>query len=162
MEQDDSRSPAPAHGALVDAGTGSGILSIAAAKLGWAPVIAFDNDAVALVATRENLAANGVADLVTVHECSVADAPASWFAGATVLANLTLAPLLTLVGRLTDARPNRLVVAGLLAGDQEEDFVREAGRCGLKPGRRLYETEWVSLEFFTGEPGSDSGVVRGD
>ena len=46
-----ARGPAPprAAGPLVDVGTGSGILAIAAAKLGWAPVVALDNDPVALV-----------------------------------------------------------------------------------------------------------------
>ena len=62
--------PAGSRGALVDVGTGSGILSIAAAKLGWGPIIAFDNDAVALSAARENIVANGVGDVVQVHECA--------------------------------------------------------------------------------------------
>jgi ribosomal protein L11 methyltransferase len=140
-------------GALVDAGAGSGILSIAAAKLGWGPIIAFDNDAVALVATRENIVTNGVADAVQVRECGLAEAPLSWFRGVTVLANMTLEPLSALVRRLADARPSRLVVAGILSGDQEQEFLTLAGRYGFEPERRLYETEWVSLELFPSQAG---------
>jgi ribosomal protein L11 methyltransferase len=46
---------------LLDVGCGSGVLSVAAAKLGFAPVSAIDVDEVALETTRENAAANGVA-----------------------------------------------------------------------------------------------------
>ena len=45
---------------LLDVGCGSGVLSVAAAKLGFAPVTAVDLDEVALETTRENAAANGV------------------------------------------------------------------------------------------------------
>jgi ribosomal protein L11 methyltransferase len=151
--------PGP-RGALVDVGTGSGILCIAAAKLGWAPIISFDNDAVALAAARDNLVQNGVAEVVELHECAVAEAPISWFSGVTVLANMTLEPVMALVRRLADARPSRLVVAGILAGIQEQEFVGEAGRRGLKPGRRLYETEWVAMELFPADTagGGTSGA----
>jgi ribosomal protein L11 methyltransferase len=150
------RAPAGSRGALVDVGAGSGILSIAAAKLGWGPIIAFDNDEEATVATQENIVVNGVAEVVQVHECGSTEAPLAWFTGATVLANMTLEPLLSLVRRLADARPLRLVVAGVLSGSQEEEFVREAQGCGFSVGRRLYESEWVSAELFP------SGVAGGD
>jgi ribosomal protein L11 methyltransferase len=45
---------------LVDLGCGSGVLAVAAAKLGFAPVVALDDDELAVVAARENAAANGV------------------------------------------------------------------------------------------------------
>jgi ribosomal protein L11 methyltransferase len=143
-----AQQPGGSRGTLVDAGTGSGILSIAAAKLGWGPIVALDDDGVALVSARENIVENGVAGVVQVHECDVTECPLGWFAGATVLANMTLEPLLVLVPRLAAARPRRVVVAGLLAGAQEEEFVRAAQGCGFSIGRRLYETEWVSMELF--------------
>ena len=151
-------------GRVVDAGTGSGILAVAAAKLGWGPILAFDNDPLALTAARENLAANGVADAVDVRECGVEDADPTWFAGTVVLANMTLAPVLTLVRLLAPATadrpcgaqrprdeaaalPRRLVVSGILAGSQEDDLLIEARRCGYLPGSRLYEGEWVTMEL---------------
>jgi ribosomal protein L11 methylase PrmA len=88
------------RGPLVDAGTGSGVLAIAAAKLGWGPILAFDNDAAALDSARENIVANGVQDMVKVHEIGVADTPSSWFEGATVVANMTLEPVSVLLQRL--------------------------------------------------------------
>ncbi len=140
------------RGALVDVGTGSGILSVSAARLGWGPIIAFDNDAVALVSASQNIAENGVADLVQLRECSVDDAPLSWFAGATVLANMTLGPVLALVHRLAEAPPGRLVASGILSGAQEQELVVEARSLGFCPGRRLYEGEWVSLELLPSGP----------
>ena len=151
------------RGPLVDAGTGSGILAVAAARLGWDPVIAVDHDPAAILSTRENVAANGVAGQVQVCEARVEEASPAWFEGATVLANMTLEPVLALVRRLSlgsdpwggavsrpgqrSRRPRRLVVSGILAGTQEEELVCEAERCGFAPGRRLYEAEWVTMEL---------------
>jgi ribosomal protein L11 methyltransferase len=151
-------------GPLVDAGTGSGILAIAAAKLGWGPIFAFDNDPEALKSARENIAVNGVSAVVSLHRADVGEASPFWFAGATVLANMTLEPVLLLVRRLArEARslkgmvasewPARLVVSGILAGAQEAELVAAAGESGFVPGERVYETEWVSLELFPIEPG---------
>ena len=133
------------RGALVDAGTGSGILCIAAAKLGWRPVTAFDNDALALLSTRENVRQNGVEEMVEVHECDVLEAPPIWFEGATVLANMTLGPVLLLIDKLRGSRLSRVVVSGILAGSQEAQCASEAARCGFTVGRKLYEAEWVSM-----------------
>lgn len=135
------------RGALVDSGTGSGILAIAAAKLGWGPVMAFDNDPVALVSARENVTENRVSDLVEVVECDLDEAPLEWFKGATVLANMTLLPVLALLRRVTELGPSCLVVSGILAGAQEETVLREAEVSGLVPRRRWYEAEWASVEL---------------
>lgn len=136
-------------GRLVDVGTGSGILAIAAAKLGWKPVIALDNDPVALVSARENVAENGVKDEVEIHEADVEHAREGWFSDATVLANMTLEPASLLLRRLAGmaTRPRRLVVSGILAGSQEDQITLAAHDSGFAPGRRLYEEEWVSLEL---------------
>ena len=55
-----SRPAGEGGGALTDLGTGSGVLAIAAAKLGWAPVRGYDHEALALEAAAANAAANGV------------------------------------------------------------------------------------------------------
>jgi ribosomal protein L11 methyltransferase len=137
------------RGPLVDVGTGSGVLAIAAAKLGWSPVLALDNDPVALLSARENVAANEVAAHIEIREVDAAGIDGGWFQGATVLANMTLEPVTVLLQRLaaTGAHPGRLVVSGILAGSQEEQLVVVGHGSGFEPGRRLYEEEWVSLEL---------------
>jgi ribosomal protein L11 methyltransferase len=149
---------AAGRGKLVDAGTGSGILSVAAAKLGWDPIIAFDNDPMALIAARENLDTNGVAAQTTVYEAGVEVADLDWFRGATVLANMTLEPVTILLRRLGPiivgegceghgAGIVRLVVSGVLAGAQEQELLRLADSTGLARGRVVYEAEWLSVEL---------------
>lgn len=160
--QDGAGSP---RGGLVDVGTGSGVLAIAAAKLGWRPILAFDNDPVALQSAWENVLANGVEGTVEIAEAAVADTPPARFAAATVLANMTLEPVVALVRRLATRipatadnapatgatplpiRPRRLVVSGILAGEQERELLAIARECGFTPGLRICEAEWVSLEL---------------
>jgi ribosomal protein L11 methyltransferase len=75
-----------APGSLVDVGCGSGVLSIAAAKLGFAPVTAIDHDAAAIAAARRNAAANRVQ-----VEVRLADAHAGLLPAADVgFANIDL------------------------------------------------------------------------
>lgn len=155
-------------GPLVDAGTGSGILAIAAAKLGWGPVFAFDNDQVALISARENVDANGVAGVVEIHQAGVEGASAYWFSGATVLANMTLDPVLALIKRLSRRRddwsspaltqpPERLIVSGILAGAQEQELRGMARLGGYTVGRTRYEEEWVTLELLPAKPAGPAG-----
>ncbi len=155
-----------ARGPLIDSGTGSGILSVVAAKLGWAPVIAFDNDPVALIAAAENTEENGVAEVVQLRETDVVGADPEWFRGATVLANMTLDPVSALLrklaadageglagGPLVSRGPKRLVVSGILTGDQERQLLLLAETCGFFPGRVVHEAEWVSLELLPAPQG---------
>lgn len=137
----------PPGGPLTDVGTGSGILSIAAAKLGFSPVRAFDNDPLAVTAARANARENEVE--VSVALSDLAAAPREWFEGATILANLTSEPVTALIARLSDQRVRfrRLVVSGILAGAQEADVVTAAAGAGLEAVNRIYETEWVSMDL---------------
>ncbi|GEM_PF-539881 len=134
-EQSTGRNP----GALVDVGTGSGILAIAAAKMGFAPVIAFDSDSVALASARENLELNGVAGQVHLYHQQVEAAPKDWFVEATVLANLTLEPVLELLGRLAQffgaANTNEVSVDGR-KGESVAERRGSAGRGGPSGGER--------------------------
>ncbi|MDQ3849514.1 MAG: 50S ribosomal protein L11 methyltransferase, partial [Actinomycetota bacterium] len=84
-----------AKGPLVDLGCGSGVLAIAAVRLGWAPVIGVDHERASVSATRENAAVNAVA--VEAHHVDLlrcGPVPSA----ATVVANL-LGPLLHHVAR---------------------------------------------------------------
>jgi ribosomal protein L11 methyltransferase len=131
-------------GRFVDLGAGSGVLAVAAAKLGWGPVLALDYDPVALEAMPENAARNGVeleCRRYDLRSDSVEDSIA-----ATVAANL-LAPLLTVwAGRLrASARvPGCVIASGILRG--EEDRVGEAfAPLGLRETIRRTGGEWIAL-----------------
>ena len=103
---------------FVDLGCGSGVLAIAAARLGWGPVVALDNDVAAVDAAAENALVNGVDLVVRRHDLRV-DPPVS---APTVAANLLRPLLLTWASRLAGASdlPERVIASGLLVGEADE------------------------------------------
>jgi ribosomal protein L11 methyltransferase len=129
-------------GALVDVGCGSGVLAIAAARLGWAPVLGVDHDLEAVRATRDNALANGVDVEARRHDLN-RDGPAP--SAPTVLANL-LRPLLLRVAAdgYEGSAPDVLVASGLLAHEADEVAAAFA-RHGLREADRRHEGEWVAL-----------------
>jgi ribosomal protein L11 methyltransferase len=129
-------------GALVDVGCGSGVLAIAAAKLGWAPVLGVDHDPEAVRATGANAAANGVQVDARRHDL-LHDGPAP--GAPVVLANL-LRPLLLRVAAdgFAGPAPATLVASGLLAHEGDEVAAAFARR-GLRESERRSEGEWIAL-----------------
>jgi ribosomal protein L11 methyltransferase len=130
-----------ARGPLTDLGTGSGVLAIAAAKLGWAPVQGYDHEAPALQAAAANAAANGVPielARVNLRERLPALAP-------TTVANMT-APILRAVAAQLDpeSAPRTLVCSGLLPPELDETAARFDG-CGLIEVERRQEGDWAAL-----------------
>jgi len=95
------------RGSLVDLGCGSGVLSIAAAKLGFAPVLALDSEESAVEATRGNARANGVDVDVSAGDALTADLPETEIA----LANITRPTLEAVAPRI---RSRLLVGSGYL------------------------------------------------
>jgi ribosomal protein L11 methyltransferase len=125
-------------GSFVDLGCGSGVLAIAAATLGFAPVAAVDNETAALEATRTNAAANGVElDRIERVDLRTQVPPAA----DTVAANL-MRPLLLRLAELPGERPSALIVSGLL--DEEADEVTEAFGP-LRELRRLSAQGWSAV-----------------
>jgi len=102
----------------IDYGCGSGVLGVAAAKLGARAVHAFDIDPQALIATRDNATANQVADRVHVV---AADAELPGDADL-LLANILCAPLCELAPRFASVmKPGgKIVLAGLLEAQADE------------------------------------------
>jgi ribosomal protein L11 methyltransferase len=125
-------------GSLADLGCGSGVLAIAAAKLGFGPVIALDNEPAALEATRANALANAV-ELDRIERLNLREQPPP--PAATVTANLTR-PLLTRMAELLVDRPDTLIVSGLL--EEEADEVVAAFEP-LRERRRLTLHGWSAL-----------------
>jgi ribosomal protein L11 methyltransferase len=113
------------RGSLVDVGCGSGVLAIAARRLGFEPVTAIDIDPVAIDVTRANAAANGV-----VVEARVGDAVGAALPPADVLvANVSLA---VVEDTLDNAVATVAVTSGYLVGERPEspDW-RPVARRGL-------------------------------
>lgn len=131
-----------ASGPLLDVGTGSGVLAIAAARLGFAPVLALDHEPQSVKAARENAAVNGVD--IAVEHLDLRNEPLPRLAGTVVLANLLL-PLLLELSRAIAEPPSELVASGLLR--EQADEVAEAFRTrfALHERRRLQSGEWTAL-----------------
>lgn len=131
-------------GPLVDLGSGSGVLALAAARMGWGPVRALDFDVAAVEASRENAQRNGVE--LEVERYDLRRDPVERAVAATVLANL-LGPLLVAwAGRLRDAPelPRTVVASGLLVS--EADRVSGAFTAvGLTEAKRRTRGEWAAL-----------------
>ncbi len=108
---------------VVDYGCGSGILAVAALKLGATQALGVDNDPQALIATRENAVRNRLADTTLSVALPGADNITAWQARAdVVIANILAGPLLELSGTLLAlARPGAtLMLSGLLATQADE------------------------------------------
>lgn len=126
---------------VLDAGTGSGVLAIAASALGAAEAFGIDDDADAIAAARENLEFNRVTN-VTFEVRDLMSEPLP--PAAVVVANLTGALLVRAAGRLTQAvQPGGiLILSGILAS--EGDDVRRAF-ANLTLVADVQEDEWLAL-----------------
>jgi ribosomal protein L11 methyltransferase len=118
------------RGSVVDLGCGSGVLSIAAAKLGYGPVLALDSDEHAVEATRANARANGVELRAEVADVVAGDLPRTHIA----LANITRPTLEQLAPRLGS---HLLVASGYLPTAETE-------LAGYRHVRRVTRDSWAA------------------
>jgi ribosomal protein L11 methylase PrmA len=137
-------------GALLDLGSGSGVVSFAALRLGFAPVCGVDIDPVAVHAAAGNAVLNGLAPTFLVG-----DATAAGYAlptADTVVANIALNPILRLARRFApgadgespELRPAHLLLAGLLVEQGEQ---AAAAFPGYKTANRREEGIWLMLHL---------------
>ena len=126
---------------LIDYGCGSGLLGIAALRLGAASVVAVDNDPQARHATLENAERNGVADRLLVADPSTPLPVADW-----VMANILAGVLCDLAPRLLAALADnaRLTLAGLLS--DQADTVKAAYTPGVEFAPAVAKDEWLRLD----------------
>jgi ribosomal protein L11 methyltransferase len=150
----------PEAGELLDVGTGSGVLAIAAVKLGACSVLALDADAAAVAIARENVVMNGVDGSVTVQHGTLPGGeavPVHFLKNGgldlvdtgrfdLILINI-LAPVIISVAPALSARlapGGTVIAAGLI--DTQELLVTDAFQAaGLQVVERAQEKDWVSL-----------------
>ena len=135
---------------VLDLGTGSGILAIAAVKLGAAACLATDIDPVAVEAARANVAANGVQDMVQVEQGSLAQlstlhSPLSTAKFDLALVNILASIIVELCGQgLGEViKPGGLAVFAGLIDIQEAEVCEALKRVGLVVIERTQEKDWV-------------------
>jgi ribosomal protein L11 methyltransferase len=135
---------------VIDIGTGSGILGIAALKLGVERVLGVDLDAQAVAVARQNAKANGVGERFELRVSSLSEIQAGNFSlsqASLVLANI-LAPVLVrmLQAGLADlvADGGYLVLGGIMQ-DQANEVITTAQEQGLQLAQRKELGDWVVL-----------------
>ncbi len=138
---------------VLDLGTGSGILAIAAKKLGAATVLALDVDSVAVEAARENLAVNGLAggtgDGVTVGQGTLPLPSPRRF--DLVLANIIARVIVDLASELASSlEPDGVLVASGIIDEREEEVAGALRAVGLSVETRR-RGDWRAMICRLGE-----------
>jgi ribosomal protein L11 methyltransferase len=130
-------------GRVLDVGCGSGILSIAAVRLGARGVTAVDIDPIAIEATRANARRNRIARRIRAWEGTLPSGEAPF---DLVLANLIASVLVALAGPLAvELRPGGTLIASGIFEDRESEVVSAFDAAGLEVVDRSAEGEWVAL-----------------
>jgi len=137
------------RGPLLDVGTGSGVLAIAAARLGFAPVLALDNERASVEAAGANAAANGAE--IAVRRFDLRRQRLPWLDGevapagpVAVIANL-LGPLLLELARTMGRAPAHLLAGGLLPEQCEQTARAFAARLDMRERERRLCGPWAAL-----------------
>ncbi|HEV7664057.1 MAG TPA: 50S ribosomal protein L11 methyltransferase [Chloroflexota bacterium] len=133
----------PGHRVL-DVGAGSGILAIAAARLGARHVLAVELEPVAAAVCAENVERNGVADVVTVQAGTLSSEPASQV--DVILANITIATLLQLHPLLwAHLRPGGVAVLSGVLAERSAELLAVLLANGWEHERTEQEQDWVAI-----------------
>jgi ribosomal protein L11 methyltransferase len=140
-------------GPLLDVGTGSGVLAIAAARLGFGPVLGLDHERESVAATRENANVNGVE--IEVRRFDLRTQPLPWLqedtsggvadgqgAGSLVVVANLLLPLLLDLARGMPRAPAHLLAGGLLR-EQVDEVVQAFAGLGMHERERREAGEWA-------------------
>jgi ribosomal protein L11 methyltransferase len=128
---------------VLDVGCGSGILAIAAAKLGAARIVAIDNDPEALKAVRENTVLNRVESLI---DAMVGDGPPSGEAFDVIVANILAETLVEMAAALTSCvKPSGALVLSGIESERAALVENAFDAEGWRPVRKIERSGWVSL-----------------
>ncbi len=133
---------------VLDLGCGSGILAIAAAKLGAAHVLALDIDPVAVEIAQQNIEQNAVYDKVTVQEGSLESVIGSPRRFDLIVVNILAKVIIQMCERhLGDVvRPGGLAIFSGIIHDQADEVETALRHTGLEPCSRREEGDWILIE----------------
>jgi ribosomal protein L11 methyltransferase len=133
---------------VLDLGCGSGILAIAAAKLGAGQILALDTDAIAVTATQQNCTRNGIVNGVRIQQGSLETVLGSARRFDLIVVNILAHIIISMCeNHLGDiVRPGGLAVfSGII--EEQADAVEAALReTGLQPTQRRQQGDWVAIE----------------
>ncbi len=137
--------PGSARRSLLDLGTGSGILAIGAALLGFSEVVGIDNDPEAVQVAEENIVLNGLSEQIRLL-CATPEGVSGSF--DVVISNIESKPLI----RMSETIASKVRAEGLLALsgiliEQADEVVAEYEKRGLRPAGVKTAGEWVLLAF---------------
>jgi ribosomal protein L11 methyltransferase len=131
---------------VLDVGTGSGLLSMAALRLGARRAVGLDHDPDAIECAQEYAALNRFGPELSLECRSLAGDPPHDL----VLANLDCRTLLNLVQSLAASTGGRLLASGLLL-DQRDEIVEAFARAGLYAAREREREGWLAVKFLKAE-----------
>lgn len=133
---------------ILDLGTGSGILAIAAAKLGGGPILAVDKDPIAVAAAQANIRRNRLSARIEVREGTLVPGMGPY---DLILANL-LAPVLhELAGVLAQApAAEGIVIASGVLSEQAGEVTAALEAAGLRRVEQVGEGDWIALVLAAG------------
>jgi ribosomal protein L11 methyltransferase len=139
----------PARGPVLDVGTGSGVLAIAAATLGFRPVLGLDHERESVAAARENATVNAVR--LEVRRFDLRSQELQWPRedpggpeATIVLANLLRPLLIELAGGLAHT-PAQLIAGGLLRAEVDQVVDAFALATGMRERERREQGEWAAV-----------------
>ncbi len=130
---------------LLDVGTGSGILAIGGALLGFTEIVGLDNDPEAVETAKENVLLNGLSGRIRLL-CAQPEEQGGQFDA--VISNIESGPLIRMAKAIASRvrAGGKLALSGILA-EQADGVLSEYVRLGLAPAGRNAAGEWVLLSF---------------
>ena len=132
---------------ILDVGTGTGVLAMAATRLTKAPVLATDIDPVSVEITRENTKLNGLAPWISAAFADgVMGAPQTRAPYDLITANILAGPLIALAAPMTEllAPDGAIILSGLMR-HQERAVLARYRQAGMVLARRIHHGEWSAL-----------------
>jgi ribosomal protein L11 methyltransferase len=129
---------------FLDLGTGTGLLAIAASKLGYDQVVAVDTDPLAIEAARKNLELNQVIN-IELREGSLIEAPGTFDC---IVANIISGVLVLLAHALSSRlKPSGIAILSGILAEQADEVVKAYEQTGLKFIENYHDDKWASLVF---------------